>query len=220
MPRPGSLWFPLRCRCMTFAPASYSAEKNRRLPGPQTGVADRDPVACPERRLPLEIAIVRIHREHRAVHQHDQLLQTIHVDQQRRRVGVGEIVSRPGHASVLLPERHHGLAASSHGHDHRVAKGDGAGRITVHDARALVILPELLRPKQLARLLVDRLQAARDARGEQPVADNQRRGVGSVAHLRAASLWNVMGVACSQSVLPVAASQATTTSSRGLPYRV
>ena len=46
-----------------------------------------------------------------------------------------------------------------------------------------MIAPEFLRPQHLAGLLVERLQSSSDAGGEDAIADDQRRRVGTVAHL-------------------------------------
>ena len=156
----------------------------------------------------------------RAVHQHRQLLQSADVDQQRRRVDVAEIVLAPGDLAVRLLERHHRLAAAADRHDHRVAKRDRARRVAVHQPRAAMIGPELLRPQQLARLLLQALQPAGDAGREHAVADDERRGVRTVAHLAArrsetSSAWRVPTAS-----VPVSAFAASTTSSRGLPYIV
>ena len=62
---------------MTLAPAPYSAETNSRLSGPQTGVAIGDRIVGLEGHLPLQVAVVRVDREHRAVHQHHELFEPV-----------------------------------------------------------------------------------------------------------------------------------------------
>src|ERR1041385_6844833 len=138
---------------------------------------DCDSISGLEWDLPLQVAVVRIHRDHRAVHHDHQLFPAVDLDEQGRGVGIVEIILRPGHAAVLLLEGHHRMASPSDGDDHGFPKGNRARGVTVHGSRAMVILQELLGPEDLAGLLVDRLETAGHARGEQPVADDQRRGV-------------------------------------------
>jgi hypothetical protein len=135
--------------------------------------------------LPLKIAVVGIDGNERTVHQDRELLEARDIDQNRRRVGVREIIAAPRHAAVRLLEGHQGLAPAADGHDDRVAKRDRARRVAVHQSRSVMVGPQLLRPQQLAARLRETLQPAGHAGREHAITDDERRRVGAVAHLGA-----------------------------------
>ena len=86
---------PLRCSSITFDAGVVLGRHEQQVVRTPHRRRDRDRVVRLERHLPLQIAVVRVDADHRAVQQRDELLEPADVDQDRRRVDVAEIVLAP-----------------------------------------------------------------------------------------------------------------------------
>ncbi len=141
------------------------------------------------RMSPELAAIRRIHAGHHIAAEDHELRLLVDVDQNRRRGRPHEVAVLPQQLAGGLIECRHRLVRSAHRHDDGAVVQEGTAAVAASSQRRVELFDEVVRPDSLARRLVEGEELAARARGEQTIANDQRRAVRTESLIELNTVW-------------------------------